>query len=573
MLLRYICFLLLWSSRTLGFKSFQQRIPNGDSIPHPCKPNFLWHGVGHENELGGGSRNKFGLDFAAAGMKWTKELCTKDSDGDGRTNGEELGDPNCTWEENSTPETDKGLSHPGVCEPHDSDICSPKNTWLNCELENFDCDGIKSPDVKNVTVRFPKTTVPSLETNYFCMTFDLPTDGDYHVIATTPVIDNVNVMHHMLLFGCDPDKQVEIDEPTSCQMGSAKCNTLFGTWTVGSAGQCLYKEAGFRIGQKGIRRVMMQVHWNNPERRSDYQDSSGMTLYFTPNLRANDAAILMIGQTYLHIPPGKDRHTESAVCNRDDTRTLFAGPIHVFRALNHMHYLGREEFVELLRDDKMVTYITNETTYSYDRPKYVSFPQTLKILPGDELKTTCVFKSTNKKKTTFSGRGTNDEMCLAFLTVFPATNLLSRGCTHWGSLSWTKMTKESNPYGCDMTNFLNFSNPDTKAMVKKVRDNCKPFSICLKECMDVVKDIRKHPCLSGDMGKMHRFKASYSDDKDILLFMSMIQSCDLEIMDERSQKLTSNNQSSDSPSPKTGHFEILSLYLLTTFMSICLQFH
>ena len=99
-----------------------------------------------------------------------------------------------------------------------------------------------------------------------------------------------------------------------------------------------------RSGQKCatiiFRKLSLQVHWNNPERRSDYQDSSGMTLYFTPNLRANDAAILMIGQTYLHIPPGKDRHTESAVCNREDTRTLFAGPIHVFRALNHMHYLG-----------------------------------------------------------------------------------------------------------------------------------------------------------------------------------------------------------------------------------------
>ena len=55
------------------------------------------------------------------------------------------------------------------------------------------------------------------------------------------------------------DKQVEIDEPKSCQMGSGTCNTLFGGWTVGSAGQCLYKEAGFRIGQKGISRVMMQV--------------------------------------------------------------------------------------------------------------------------------------------------------------------------------------------------------------------------------------------------------------------------------------------------------------------------
>lgn len=57
--------------------------------------------------------------------------------------------------------------------------------------------------MKNVTIRFPNTSVPNFETNYFCMTFDLPTDGDYHVIAMTPVIDNVNVMHHILLFGCD----------------------------------------------------------------------------------------------------------------------------------------------------------------------------------------------------------------------------------------------------------------------------------------------------------------------------------------------------------------------------------
>lgn len=33
--------------------------------------------------------------FAAAGHVWTKELCQADSDGDGATNGAELGDPNC----------------------------------------------------------------------------------------------------------------------------------------------------------------------------------------------------------------------------------------------------------------------------------------------------------------------------------------------------------------------------------------------------------------------------------------------------------------------------------------------
>lgn len=34
--------------------------------------------------------------FAAAGHKWTPELCKADSDGDGFTNGQELGDLDCT---------------------------------------------------------------------------------------------------------------------------------------------------------------------------------------------------------------------------------------------------------------------------------------------------------------------------------------------------------------------------------------------------------------------------------------------------------------------------------------------
>ena len=35
------------------------------------------------------------------------------------------------------------------------------------------------------------------------MTFELPQDGDYHMIATKPFIDNEYVMHHILLYGCD----------------------------------------------------------------------------------------------------------------------------------------------------------------------------------------------------------------------------------------------------------------------------------------------------------------------------------------------------------------------------------
>ncbi len=48
-------------------------------------------------------------------QKWDKCLCERDSDGDGMTNGEELGDPDCTWKPGDTPKVVamNKLSHPG----------------------------------------------------------------------------------------------------------------------------------------------------------------------------------------------------------------------------------------------------------------------------------------------------------------------------------------------------------------------------------------------------------------------------------------------------------------------------
>ena len=41
-------------------------------------------------------------------------MCKTDSDGDGRTNGEELGDPQCIWTEGSDPTRSYGITHPGI---------------------------------------------------------------------------------------------------------------------------------------------------------------------------------------------------------------------------------------------------------------------------------------------------------------------------------------------------------------------------------------------------------------------------------------------------------------------------
>lgn len=86
-------------------------IPNGTGVRSSGR---LWSGVGHTTAAGGSSLNPFGEDFKAAGFKWTTALCEKDSDCDGLTNGEELGDPSCVWKEGDTPTRVDSISHPGI---------------------------------------------------------------------------------------------------------------------------------------------------------------------------------------------------------------------------------------------------------------------------------------------------------------------------------------------------------------------------------------------------------------------------------------------------------------------------
>jgi len=64
------------------------------------------------NSEGGGSRNSFGNAFKSAGLKWTVSLCLADSDGDGQSNGLELGDPCCTWTKGATPNATTDVSDP-----------------------------------------------------------------------------------------------------------------------------------------------------------------------------------------------------------------------------------------------------------------------------------------------------------------------------------------------------------------------------------------------------------------------------------------------------------------------------
>ncbi|RLN71748.1 hypothetical protein BBJ28_00021492 [Nothophytophthora sp. Chile5] len=104
-----------------GHPEYVARLPNGDNVPGVAA-------LGHVDPSGGGDNNDFGLDFASAGKSWTTEFCQQDSDGDGQTNGEELGDPCCEWVEssNAVVRWTTGVSHPG-----DASKTSDASLWAD----------------------------------------------------------------------------------------------------------------------------------------------------------------------------------------------------------------------------------------------------------------------------------------------------------------------------------------------------------------------------------------------------------------------------------------------------------
>ena len=64
-------------------------VPNG-AITFEEGERVLGHFAGEpENN----NRDSFGDDFIRFNKKWLPDLCLEDSDNDGRTNGQELGDP------------------------------------------------------------------------------------------------------------------------------------------------------------------------------------------------------------------------------------------------------------------------------------------------------------------------------------------------------------------------------------------------------------------------------------------------------------------------------------------------
>jgi uncharacterized protein (TIGR03382 family) len=95
------------ATSALAEPSFVRQIPNGSE--NSC--------LNCHNSNSGGARNAFGRAWDSS--SWSG-ICEDDTDGDGQTNGQELGDPNCIWTSGTAART-TDISNPAVASDTSAD--------------------------------------------------------------------------------------------------------------------------------------------------------------------------------------------------------------------------------------------------------------------------------------------------------------------------------------------------------------------------------------------------------------------------------------------------------------------
>lgn len=405
-----------------SLQEFADNIPNGHSVPNPGPQGGVWAGVGHLNAGGGGERNPFGLDFAAQGYEWTTELCELDSDGDGRSNGVELGDPECIWFKDGPEPSGPAVSHPGIV-----DEASDRGAL------NY-CDDYKEPDqveVFDITFSTPNQ-VDETQTHYICeqqrIEINIP-QKPYQLIRTSVILDNPDLLHHMFVYVCPvdtvPSDGDRAGEGAYDCFGTTEnnCITTTAGWAIGHPDSCLPSNVGTEFDLTGGSNALIKIeaHYDNAL-RVPQQDQSGMKFFVTPELRPLTAGSMVLGMPQTNndfqIPGSVADYTLSNICPSEATR-LLTHPIYVFEFTPHMHYYGYKLYTEHWRCGQKIGEIGRINEYEFDNQQSYLVPVPTRVIPGDALVTKCHYNTEGHGDTVYGGGETSDEMCLDFLGYYP----------------------------------------------------------------------------------------------------------------------------------------------------------
>jgi hypothetical protein len=345
--------LLLQLRAAPGYPSFSFNVPNGgrvrcpaalDSLNATCtagdpalnEPPLFCSGLGHATCEGGSlPLNPFGAALKASGFAWNKALCEADSDGDGMTNGEELGDPCCAWRRGDSPS--KYMLRHAATHPGFADSTQPGIASVSCDAADIDellpvtrgqTRAAFNPheEKRFLDWRIRDFTLPSEETVYrdFVFNFNDTSHPEFHIAFGEALVDQPKHLHHFVITGCTKHIAPEL-EGTALSKTPDYCLELLGGFAGWAPGATIYDlpiNAGVKIGKGvGIVGIAVNVHYTGGDLvpTGTVRPADGIRLHYTPDLRPKThvstplirvvgRSPLSLGQNLkLEVPMGKKR--------------------------------------------------------------------------------------------------------------------------------------------------------------------------------------------------------------------------------------------------------------------------
>ncbi|XP_032850944.1 putative DBH-like monooxygenase protein 2 [Tyto alba] len=286
-------------------------------------------------------------------------------------------------------------------------------------------------------LRLDNFAVPIEETKYACTFLPLPVvKQKHHIYKFEPIITphNITLVHHILVYACGNVSVLPrgIDDCYGANPDFALCSQVLVGWAVGGESYQLPDEAAFSIGTPwDPRYIRLEIHYSNFDLLPGLIDSSGIRIYYTPELRNYDVGVLQTGIfTFpVHfIPPGAESYRSYGLCNSsqfDEMNGMLVPDLHVFAYLLHTHLSGRGVKAAQYRNGEQLRIICEDNNYDFRLQEIRDMKEILIIKPGDEILVECNFQTLDRSGVTFGGPSTMNEMCLTFLFYYPRNNISS----------------------------------------------------------------------------------------------------------------------------------------------------
>eukprot|EP01060_Flectonema_neradi_P004699 TRINITY_DN13081_c0_g1_i1.p1 TRINITY_DN13081_c0_g1~~TRINITY_DN13081_c0_g1_i1.p1 ORF type:complete len:625 (+),score=97.67 TRINITY_DN13081_c0_g1_i1:54-1877(+) len=309
-----------------------------------------------------------------------------------------------------------------------------------------------------IDLRMDNVSIAGKRTNYICRSFDMAeylpdilTGTEYHAVSFSALDDTPlgaaihgYQYHHSFFHSCPGQNDVwdsfvdshNQSEPDCMALLGGSCQAISYGWAVGANAVNLPPEAGFRYGDvtPGAHRWMiLQMHYDNPIGAPAGPDTSGVRIRLTTTMRQHDAEVFDVGDPYVQVPtplPSNEHVTIQVDCPSECTSS-FTSDITVFSTMSHMHQMGTRMRMTHWRDGEFVDELSNIDYWDFNLQ--IVKPYTTTIRAGDSIHTQCHYYNT-WPDTMYFGSGTDYEMCLGLLWVYPRTNV--QYCGFWpGELS------------------------------------------------------------------------------------------------------------------------------------------